>query len=375
MRNDVLKRIVIAIIIVVSVLALVFIGQQIAIKFFGYKTPSISESTLVDAEKIEIELDPETTYIHAENDKYIYFAATDSVLVVDSKGKQQAELSVSVVEPFIKTSGDYVLLGDFGGNNLYIIKGEEIVKSISTKKPIKTASINSSGKCVAVTEGDMHKRDVTVYDKDGKELFVWISGSKLVVDAAIADNDKNVVIASLETHGTVMRSVVGFYNISKKDPVATQVFDNEIISALKLHDNYVYCIGESKTATFTVGGDKKGEIPYKTKTLLSCETNKNGIVMSFMETTLSDKRYNIEIYSESAEKKAEYFHDYKAEYIDVSPSYIVIGREGLISVINYDGNETQLLDPGINIKEISFVGNEKKMVAFSSDGAYLVSVK
>lgn len=375
MRNNVIKRIVIAVIIAVSILALVFIGQQIAIKFFGYKTPSISESTAVDVEKIEIELDSETTYIHAVNDKYVYFVATDRVVVVDSKGKQKAELPVSVVDPFVKTSGEYVLLSDFGGNNIYIIKGEEIVKSISTKKPIKTATINSSGKTVAVTEGDMHKRDVTVYDKDGKELFVWTSGSKLVVDAAIADNDKNVVIASLETHGTVMRSVVNFYNISKKEPISTQTFDNEIISALKFHDNYVYCIGESKTATFTVGGDKKGEIPYKTKSLLSCETNKNGIVMAFMETTLSDKRYNIEIYSESAEKRSEYFHDYKAEYIDASDSYIVIGREGLVSVINYDGNETQLLDPGINIKDICFVGNEKKMVAFSADGAYLLSVK
>lgn len=375
MRNDVLKKIVIAVIIVISILVLLFIGKEIAIRFFGYKTPSLSESTPVDAEKLEVELDSETTYSYAVNDKYIYFIATDRVIVADDGGEQKAELAISAENPFVDSSGKYVVIADLGGNSIYIIKDTEIEKSITTKKAIKNVSINSSGNCVAVTEGEMHKRDVTVYDKDGEELFVWTSGSKLVVDAAIADNDKNIIIASVETHGTVMRSVVSFYNISKKDPIATQTFDNELISSLSLYDNYVYCVGESKTATYTVSGDKKGEIPYTTKSLLSYEVNKSGIVMTFAESTLSDKRYCLEVYSESAERKAEYTYDYNTEYIDISTSYIVIGREGLISVIGYDGNEKQLLDPGIDIKDLCFVGEGKKMVAFTADGAYFLSIK
>ena len=335
MRNEIVKKIVIAVIIVISILVLLFIGKEIAIKFFGYKTPSISESAQIESAKIEVELDNETTYSHVVTDEYIYYVATDRVIVADDSGEKKAEHSISAQNPFIKSSGEYVAVADLGGNNIYVIKGTEIENSISTKKAIKNISVNPSGKCVAVTEGDMHKRDVTVYDKDSEELFVWTSGSKLVVDAAIADNNKNIVIASVETHSTVMRSVVSFYNISKKDPISTQTFDNELISSLSLYDNYVYCVGESKTATYTVSGDKKGEIPYTTKSLLSYKVNKNGIVMSFAETTLSDKRYCIEIYSESAEKKSEYNHDYKSEYLDISASYIVVGREGLISVISY----------------------------------------
>ncbi len=374
MRNDIIKKIVIAVIIVITILVVLFIGKEIAIRFFGMKTPSLSKSVSVNANKIDIALGIDTTYVHATSDKYIYFVTTDKVIVVDDSGNKKAELPISVEKPIVSSAGSYVLVGDIGKNNIYIIDGTQIKKEIVTKKPIKNVSINTSGNCVAVTEGDMHKRDVILYNIKGEELFVWTSGTKLVFDAVVANNNKNVIISSLDTQNATSGAALSFYNISKEEPVNTIAYDNDIVADLNVYENYVYCIGESKTEIYTVTGDKKGEIPYNTKSLLSYKLTKNGTVMSFAETTVSSKRYNISVFSENGSEKASHDNDYISEYLDASGNYIVLGREGLISVLDYNGRELKLLNPGVDVEDLCFIGSSNKLVGFTAYGAYIISI-
>lgn len=375
MKNDVIKKIVLAVIIVAVILVVLFIGQEIALKFFDLKLPSLSESKQVGSNKIELSTGYTSSYSHAVTDKYAYLAGTDKVVVIDESGAQKAEIPIGTENPVVKTSGSFIGVGDLGGNNIYIISGTQIKKHIVTMKKIKNLSINSSGYCVVVTEGDMHKRDVTLYSDKGEELFVWNSGNKLVVDAVVAANNKNVIISSIDTQGTTADTVINFYNISKTEPIASETLKGEIIASLGMFENYVYCVGESQTVVYNSSGERKSEISYADKSLLSYEVNKNGIVMEFLESTMSDKRYSIEVYSESGRRKTSHSHDYEAKYIDISNNYIVIGRSGLISVVDYNGVEKQLLDPGIDLVDLCIIGNSKKMVGFAADGAYIFNLK
>ena len=374
MRNDIIKKIVISVLIVIAILVVLFIGKEIAVRFFGMKTPSLSKSTSIDAKQIDIALDNGASYKHVTTDKYIYFVMTDKIIITDENGNEEKKLSISVENPSVSAVGEFVVVGDIGANRIYIIKNTTILKEIETKKTIKNVSINPSGYCIAVTEGDMHKRDVILYNEKGEELFVWTSGARLVFDAVVAKNNKNIIISSLDTQGTSVNTVLSFYNISKEKPIATVNYDNEIIADLTVYENYVYCIGESKADIYTVTGDKKSEIPYTAKSILSYEITKSGIVMSFEEDTVNNKRYSIEIYNESGSLLASHDYDYVSKSFDVTNSHIVIGREGLINVIDYNGREQKLIDSGFDITDIAFVGNTKKIVGFTANSAYIISI-
>lgn len=373
-RNDIIKKIVLAVIIVITIFILLFIGREVAVKFFGFKTPSLSKSTHLNAKKIDVDLDEKMSYSHIVNDKYIYFISTNRVVVVDDSGNKKAELPISVENPRLNTSGEYVVIGDIDGNNIYIIKNSEIKRNIVTTKAIKNVSINASGNCVVITEGDMHKRDVILYNEKGEELFVWTSGTKLVFDAVVANNNKNIIISSLDTQTSTATTVLNFYNISKAEPITTETLSGEIIPDLHVLENYVYCIGESKTLTYTPTGDKKGEIPYSDKSILSYKINKNGIVMMFSQAAISDKRYSIEIYNENGSLKSTHDFEYVSEFLDASSNYITIGRESLISVIDYDGREKKLLNPGVDISDLCFIGNSNKLIGFTANGAYIFTI-
>lgn len=374
MRNDILKKIVIAVLIVVAILLALFVGKEIAIRFFGMKTPSISKSTSTNAKKIDISFDAATNYEHITTDKYIYFVKTDGVYITDGDGNEKATLSISVENPAVFSAGEYVLVGDIGANKIYLIKNTQIVREIETKKTIKNASLNASGYCITVTEGDMQKREVTLYDEKGEELFVWTSGNRLVFDAVVANNNKNVIISSLNTQGSATNTILSFYNISKEEPVQTVKYDDEIIADLTVNGNYVYCIGESKTEIYTVTGDKKSEIPYKDRSILSYVVKDSGIVISFKEGTLSDKRYSIRIYKENGNCIASHEYDYVSKSLDATSNHIVMDRDGLINVIDYNGREIKLIDSGFDIEDLTFVGNSKKIVGFTADGAYIITI-
>jgi len=374
MQNNIIKKIVIAVLIVVAILVLLFVGKEVAIRFFGMKTPSLSKSTSTNTKKIDISFDSKTSFKHTTTDKYIYFVSTDKVYITDDNGNEKATLSVSVEKPYVLSSGEYVAVGDIGKNKIYIIKNTSVIKEIETKRKIKNISLNDSGYCVAVTEGEMHKRDVTLYNEKGEEIFVWTSGTKLVFDAVVANNNKNIVISSLDTQGDCANTVLNFYNISKEEPINTINYENELIADLSVCGNYIYGIGESKTDIYSVTGDKKGEISYADKSILSYVVTNSGVVMSFKEGTLSDKRYSIGIYNESGTKKATHEYDYVSKSLDATTNHIVMDREGLINVVDYNGREQKLIDSGFDIEDLSFIGNTKKIVGITADGAYIISI-
>ena len=374
MKNTIFKKILISVILVAIILVLMFVIREIAVEFFGYKPPALSETSQKKSQQIEVSLTGENRYEHIVTEKYIYFVGTDKIIVTDGSGSKKGELSISTANSIPKAMGKFVAVGDMDGNHIYIVSGTNIKQEITTKNKIKNFSVNSSGYCVAVTEGDMGKRYVTAYNSKGEEIFVWDSGNMLVLNAVIADNNKNVIVSSVDTKDGIMKSVISFYNVSKAEAIASESYEEELFSALSLNGNYVYCVGDARTLIYKVSGAKKSEIEYSGKSVITYEVNNQGIVMAFLESTLTGKRYNIESYTESGKKRGTYEHNYDINYLDAADDVIAVDRGGLISIITYKGREKRLIDPGVDIEDLMFVGNSSKAVGFTAHGAYLFSI-
>ncbi len=374
MKNTVFKKIILSVIVVAVILVVLFVAREIAVEFFGYKPPALSETNQKKSRQIEVTLDSENKYGHIVTDKYIYFVGTDKVIIADSKGSNKAEIPISTANSVSKSQGKFVIVGDIDGNNIYVIKDTEIKQIITTKGKIKNFSVNSSGFCVAVTEGDMGKRNVTAYNTKGEEVFVWDSGNMLVLNAVIAENNKNIVVSAVDTKDGAMKSVLNFYNVSKSEAIASESYEGELISALTVNGNYVYCVGDTKTLIYKVSGSKKSEISYSGKSVITYEVNNNGIVMAFLESTLTGKRYNIESYTEAGNKRGTFEYAYDISYLDIADDVIAIDRGGLISVINHKGREKALVDPGVDVDDLCFMGSSSKAVGFTAHGAYLLDI-
>lgn len=374
MKHTVTRKILFAVLIVVAVLLVLFVSREIAIRFFDYKPPAISESQLKKAKEVQVALELDEQYKHVVTDSYIYFIHVDKVLIADSSGNQTAEYPIVASEPVVRTIGKYVVIGDVGGQNVYLFENDTQKNTITAKGAIVDVSVNASGYTVLVTRGDMHKRDVTVYNTKGEEQFVWNSGSLFVLSAVVADNNKNIIISTLDTANGKMKSVLTFYNMSNVEPIAAEEYEDELFASLELCGSHVYCIGDSKTCVYRVSGDKSGEIPYNGKTLITYKTDNTNIAMAFSESALSGKRYDIESYNSSGKRIGIYELDYKIKYIDFIEDAVAISRGRLINVVDIHGREKNLIDPGVDIFDLSFLGGVTKAVGFTAKGAYIFSL-
>lgn len=374
MKHEIMKKIIIALLIVVGILVVIFIGREIAVRFFGYTSPAISESQKTKTKQVEFTPDADKNYKHIVAGQYIYFVDIDKVTICDKKGNKKSEIDIVTSKPVVKNNGKYVIVGDVGRNNIYLFNGNELENTIVTEQAIVDVSVNSSGYSVVVTQGDMHKRDVTVYNTKGVEQFVWNSGNLFVFSANIADNNKNIVISTLDTSDGKMKSVLSFYNISNEEPVSVQQYDDELIAAVEIHGTSVFCIGDSKTYTYRVSGEKIAEIYYKGKSLITYKAGNSNIVMAFSESSLDGKRYDIESYNISGKQVGNYELDYKMDYIDFSNNTIAINRGRLINVVDLSGREKKLIDPGVDIKSISFIDGDSTAVGFTANGAYIFDI-
>ena len=374
MKHSVMKKIGMSIVIVAGILLVLFVSREVAVRFFGYKPPAISESQQKKTKEVDVVIDGDESYKHVVTDKYIYFIRVNQVIVADENGNKKAEIEIVAPKPVVRTNGKYVIIGDVGGNNAYILENDKLKNTIETKGAIVDATVNSSGYSTLVTQGEMHKRDVTVYDVKEEEQFVWNSGNLFVLTACVAENNKNIVISTLDTTEETMKSVLSFYNMSDAEPVATQIHENELFAALEICGSYAYCIGDSKTCVYRISGEKSAEIPYNGRTLITYQTDSGNIAMAFSELVLSGKRYDIETYNPSGKKIGTYELDYKTTYIDFAQDAIAISRGRLINVVDIYGREKKLLDPGVDILDLCFIGGTSKAVGFTAKGAYIFSV-
>ena len=375
MKNPILKKIIIAFFIVVGILLVLFLSKEIAVRFFNYKPPAISQSQVKRTKQVDVSFKEDEKYKQIVTERFIYFIGVNKITVADEDGNKKNEIDIVASQQIIKSSGEYVVVADAGGKNVYIIYGQNLKNTIQTHGKLVNASINSKGYTVVVTEGDMHKRDVTVYNVKGKEQFVWNSGSLFVLSAAIADNNKNIIISTLDTSEGKMKSHLSFYNISDVKPIASEDYVDELFAVVEIRGNYAYCIGDSKTCIYRISGDKNGEIPYNGKTLTTYRTGKSDIVMAFSESALSGKRYNIETYNTSGKRVGNYEIDYKINYLDFAENVIAINRGSLIDIVDIYGRGKKLIDPEIDINDLSFLGGTSKAVGFTANGAYIFSVK
>ena len=120
--------------------------------------------------------------------KYAYFGENmirytkDGASYIDGAGKTVWTQSFEMKTPVINVNGDYVVIADQQGNQLYICSTAGCTGVAKTQLPITKAAVSSRGITAAVVE-DSSACYIFYFKKDGEELGINIkmllSGERL----------------------------------------------------------------------------------------------------------------------------------------------------------------------------------------------------
>ena len=164
----------------------------------------------------------------------VLLCGRDGLKLINSRGETVWQVNIMLSNPFVSVSGDYILLSEYGGREVYIYNGGELVLMSRTQYSILNAKMEADGRFIVTTTEPYYCGMLMVKDLSDELLFGWHSGSAYIIDAALSGDGGTVAIATLGAQAPLTANVL-LFDISGEEAKSTQVFENVIVS--KLHYN------------------------------------------------------------------------------------------------------------------------------------------
>ena len=229
-------------------------------------------------------LEKETNVIPYENaagSKYVVLnsnviaARANYIAELSKKGKVLWETATSIAEPLIDADGNYIVLADKGGKGICLYYKNKLVYSIQASNSILTVDVSASGDVAVATEKDFYKGAVEVFNKSGRQVFSWNSGSEYVMGASISENSRRLAIVLLNTDEKV-KTNVQFFDINKSSGYHTTAFENSAVLSARFVNNVLDITGDNCIAGLKLNGNKKWYTKYKENQLVNFSMDMRG---------------------------------------------------------------------------------------------------
>lgn len=184
-------------------------------------------------------------------------AATNYMCFINTSGELEWEIATSVVDPILRTAGNYILIVQDGGTKLCLYNNNELLYDTDCEDKILSASLSKSGDSVLVTAKDLYKGAIAAYNKSGKLIYSHASGTDSIIDATISPITRDIAVALLNTDEAV-KSAVEIFDITKEEKKTRTEFSDTILFDIEYFDAKLCASGDNAV----VGIDKNGKCTY-----------------------------------------------------------------------------------------------------------------
>ncbi|MEE1049732.1 MAG: DUF5711 family protein [Clostridia bacterium] len=272
---------------------------------------------------------------------YRVYPADDGVMVynnrgakaIDEKGEIKWETDIALSEPMVDSAKDYVLFCDLAGNHYAAsYKNGNRVFEYNLGNDIISAKITKKGYAAFATDTDGYKGKVSVFNKRGRELYVWNSGSGYITDIDLTDNGRYVAAAQLVGEEEEASTKIRFIDTRRGEVVGTAERKGEIAVSLKfVSDNKLIAVTDSNI----IGYNKKGKELFCISLMGKSPSKYSMDSDNMMAVMTLDNRGNtvIEMYSYSGKFRGAYTATGAIRHMAVSGNRVVIAEQrGLVSI-------------------------------------------
>lgn len=225
--------------------------------------------------------------------------------------KQQKENSIELVTSEIVTStkNEYTVIADKYSGFVYMMKNNEKVWENKITGTIMNVTVNKNG-YVAVTYYQAgHKSTIKILKPNGEELFTTFLASTYAVDVAIADNNKFLAVAEIDTETMRAISKVKIIKIGsdeKKEVSIIYEADNCIIldveytsdNELLIHKDNGIVLVDGENNIVNIAKYNYSDVVYAT-----IENSENPILVRKNSIGLFGTECVLEIYERDAKKE------------------------------------------------------------------------
>lgn len=358
MNNKTKKVVAIALLLILVICIIIgaglYIGNKTVRNWFDKNVlrKDIEQSNLP---KIALE-GYKSTKIFAYSNKVAIF--NDNTLTIyNQNGKRITEINVQAEKPIFATSGEYLLIGDEGNSDVYLIYGETLQWQKEIEGQVSQICVNKNGAVGIAISGTVYKSVIVMYDITGKESFRTFLSTTTATDIELSDDGKYLSFIEINTSGAAISSAVKTISVEKAKSNSEDAIiytykgeNNSLFLKIKYRKDNVVCFADDSIHVYSNGNDEK--ILDINKNINLIDINNSGYISYIVENTLENV---VELHILNIENKKDIIYNLK------NAAKNIYCNEGTTAIDL--GNEIHFIDAnGWLIKKYSTVKNIKEVV-------------
>ncbi len=313
-------------------------------------------------------------YIRYSNDGIAYYKQSGSVVW---------NYTYEINNAQVKMCGDYIVVGNITGRNLFIYNKSGLQSEIDAAMTITQVDVANQG-VVAVALEDGNTNYINMYDASGNKLSYIITsldGDGYPVDMAISNDGSKLVVSYVSVSGESLKSNVAFYNFSDvgQNLVDRLVggfnhYESSLVGKVEFVDNTnVIAVAEDRVTFFEITQypEKKEEIMLEQE-LQKITYNDQYIGLIFNNADSIDK-HKMQIYNMKGQKISELLFGEDYRNYEFHGDYILLYNEKLFTLLSIKGKVKYQNDFDMAIAKIIPLDKNQRFLVFNSK--YIQEIK
>ena len=201
-----------------------------------------------------ISLDNPDNAVFAVYKQGILCASSNHMSYTDKQGNLIWETDTAIVEPILSAEGNYILIAEKGRRKLCLYSDKNLVYDTDDPDNIVAAKVSTRGDVVAVTDKSSYRGGISVYNKDGQQVYSWASGHDTVISADISASSRRVAVALLNTDSNA-KSIIQFFDLNVESSYSQAEIINTVVYGLQFTGNTLTAFGDNRLCVFSDSGD------------------------------------------------------------------------------------------------------------------------
>ncbi|RCX20931.1 hypothetical protein DFR58_101133 [Anaerobacterium chartisolvens] len=299
---------------------------------------------------------------------YIIKCTTDRIICLSKEGKEQWTRSVSAANPIIRTAGQYLLVADLGGRNIYMLNGSDIKWSERTDGNIINADINEKGYVSVVRDMKGYKSAVQIFDPHGNWIFIRPSSENFILSARVLPRGNGVVINEIDSSAVAANSNIVFADM-KGNQLAAIKYDNLIFpNVWCFNDGSALAVSDSGIFFSDGENNKKWTLEYERVYSSNVISGKSAVV-AVREAGGS----SVKILDSEGQMTAEYKLESDAVNLETFGSIISVNTGREVLFINTKGELAGKYKSASDIRYVCFF-NKQEAAVITKDGVIVTEI-
>lgn len=276
----------------------------------------------------------------------------DGASYVDGSGKTIWTQSYQMKTPIINTNGEYAVIADQQGNDIYICSTEGCTGVAKTQLPITKAAVSAKGVTAAVVE-DSTACYVFYFRKNGAELGINIkmllSGDGYPLDLALSPDGKQIVMSVMYLKNGALKNKVVFYDFSEIGKNVNnrfigafeEEFDDKMAARVRYLNQDTVAAFTDKGITFisvknVIPDTNVISVPVAEEIKSICWSDKYAGVV--VENPSGDPS-RLDVYSPEGKRVSSVDFDYNYTGVEIDGDRLILYNEDSCRVYNMDGKK------------------------------------